>query len=141
SGHPGKTDRQLTVGEMADMRDRFLPYVLSIFKRREVLLHSFGERTFENARRVRDDYFGITNNRKRYDGYLGGLLDPQTWHDLEAREQKLRDAITADPKLRSTIAAYDRIRKAQAEIAKNAPMYDYFEMERPSFGIYRQPRA
>ncbi len=141
SGHPGKTDRQLTVAEMADMRDRFLPYVLSIFKRREVLLHSFGERTFENARRVRDDYFGITNNRKRYDGYLAGLLDPQTWHDLEAREQKLRDAITADPKLKSTITAYDRIRKAQAEIAKNAPMYDYFEMERPSFGIYRQPRA
>jgi len=141
SGHPGKTDRQLTVAEMGDMRGRFLPYVLSAFKRREVLLHSFGERTFENARRVRDDYFGITNNRKRYDGYLAGLLDPQTWHDLERREQELRDATTANPKLRSTIAAYDRIRKAQAEIAKNAPWYDYFEMERPSFGIYRQPRA
>src|SRR5206468_7909008 len=56
SGHPGKTDRQLTVDELADMRDRELPRILTMFKRREVLLHSFGERTFENERRVRDDF-------------------------------------------------------------------------------------
>ena len=141
SGHPGKTDRLLTTDELADMRDRFLPYVLGMFKRREVLLHSFGDRTFENARRVRDDYFGITNNRKRYDGYLAGLLDPQIWQSLQAREQKLRDAISRDPKFASTSSAFDQIRKAQAEIAKNAAVYDYLEMERPKFGVYRQPRA
>jgi hypothetical protein len=141
SGHPAKTDRQLTVDELADMRDRELPRFLSFFKRREVLLHSFGERSFENARRVREDFFGVQNNRKRYDGYLAGLLDPQVWQALQAREQKLRDAISADAKLRSTTAAYDRIRKAQEEIAKNALVYSYFEQERPKFGIYRQPRA
>ena len=141
SGHPGKTDRQLTVDELADMRDRLLPYVLGMFKQREVLLHSFGERTFENARRVRDDFFGIQNNRKRYDGYLAGLLDPQVWQALQAREQKLRDAISRDPKLTSTTSAYDRIKNAQAEIVKNARVYNYFEQERPRFGLYRQPRA
>src|SRR5437762_5076609 len=77
SGHPGKTDRQFTVDELADMRDRELPRFLSFFTRREVLLHSFGQRSFENSRRVREDYFGVTNNRKRYDGYLAGLLDPE----------------------------------------------------------------
>jgi hypothetical protein len=141
SGHPGKTDRQLTVDELADMRDRELPRILTMFKRREVLLHSFGERTFENERRVRDDFLGVQNNRKRYDGYLAGLLDPQIWQALQAREQKLRDAISRDPKPTSTIAAYDRVKKAQAEIVKNARLYNYFEMERPRFGIYRQPRA
>jgi len=141
SGHPGKTDRQLTVDEMAGMRDRELPRILTMFKRREVLLHSFGERTFENERRVRDDFFGVQNNRKRYDGYLAGLLDPQIWQALEAREQKLRDAISGDPKLTSTTAAYDRIKNAQVEIAKNARVYNYFEMERRKFGVYRQPRA
>jgi len=141
SGHPAKTDRQLTVDELADMRDRELPRFLSFFKRREVLLHSFGQRSFENSRRVREDYFGVTNNRKRYDGYLAGLLDPEVWKALQAREQKLRDAISAHPKLRSTVSAYDRINKAQQEIAKNALIYSYFEQERPKFGIYRQPRA
>ncbi len=141
SGHPGKTDRQLTVDELADMRDRELPRVLGMFKRREVLLHSFGERTFENARRVRDDFYGVQNNRKRYDGYLAGLLDPQVWQALQARDQKLRDAISHDPKLTSAEAAFDKIKNAQAEIVKNARVYNYFEQERPKFGLYRQPRA
>ncbi|HXP34792.1 MAG TPA: S46 family peptidase [Chthoniobacterales bacterium] len=141
SGHPAKTDRQLTIDELADMRDRELPRFLSFFKRREVLLHSFGERSFENSRRVREDYYGITNNRKRYDGYVAGLLDPEVWKALQTREQKLRDAISADPKLKSTTGAYDRIKKAQEEIAKNALVYSYFEQERPKFGLYRQPRA
>src|SRR5207237_8003411 len=123
SGHPAKTDRQLTLDELADMRDRELPRFLSLFQRREILLHSFGERSFENSRRVRDDYYGVTNNRKRYDGYLAGVLDPEVWKALQAREQKLRDTISADPKLRSIVLAYDRINHAQQEIANNAPNY------------------
>jgi nicotinamide mononucleotide adenylyltransferase len=141
SGHPGKTDRQLTVDELADMRDRELPRILEMFKRREVLLHSFGERAFENERRVRDDYYGVQNNRKRYDGYLAGLLDPQIWHALQTREQKLRDAISGDPKRTSATGAFELIKKAQAEIVRNAPVYDYLEMERRKFDVYQQPRA
>ena len=141
SGDPAKTDREFTLDELADMRDRELPRFLSIFKRREVLLHAFGERSFENARRVRDDYFGVQNNRKRYNGSLGGLLDPQIWKAVRERDQKLRDAISRDPKLKSILAAWERIKKAQEQIAKNEPIYSYFEMERPKFGIYRQPRA
>src|SRR5437773_1636192 len=108
SGSPGKTDRQLTLDELADTRDRYLPYVLRMFNRREVLEIAYSGRSFENARKARDDLFGDQNNRKRYDGYLAGLLDPQIWSALKAREQKLRDAIEHDSKLTPAIAAYDR---------------------------------
>src|SRR6266478_2483644 len=141
SGHPGKTDRQLTLDELADTRDRELPYALRMFNRREVLELAYSARSFENARKARDDLFGDQNNRKRYDGYLAGLLDPQIWSALKAREQELRDAIARDPKLKSTTAAYDRIKHAQAEIAKNAPVYNYLEQERPVPIGYRGPRA
>jgi hypothetical protein len=141
SGSPGKTDRQLTLDELTDTRDRYLPYVLRMFNRREVLELSYSARSFENARKARDDLFGDQNNRKRYDGYLAGLLDPQIWSALKAREQKLRDAIARDSKLKSTISAYDRIKRAQAEIAKNAPVYNYLEQERPITIGYRGPRA
>ena len=141
SGSPGKTDRQLTLDELADMRDRFLPYLLRMFNRREVLEMAYGARSFENARRARDDLFGDQNNRKRYNGYLAGLLDPQIWSSLEARERKLRDAIARDPKLRSTSSAYDRIKSAQAEVARIAPRYNYLEIERPRTTTYRPPRA
>ena len=102
SGSPGRTDRQLTVDEMADRRDREVPNWLRMFNRREVMLVAWGQRSFENARRCRDDLFGDQNNRKRYDGYVAALLDPEIWSAIEAREKKLRDAIGRDPKLRST---------------------------------------
>ena len=141
SGSPGRTDRQLTVDELADTRDRDVPNLLSMFNRREVLLNAWSQRSFENARRAREDFYGDQNNRKRYDGYIAALLDPEIWRAIEARERKLRDAMSSDVKLRSTIAAYDRIKKAQAELVKIAPRYDYLEQERRSTVGYRGPRA
>jgi Peptidase S46 len=141
SGSPGKTDRLLTLDELADTRDRWLPCLLRMFNRREVLELAYSARSFENARKARDDLFGDQNNRKRYDGYLAGLLDPQIWSQLRAREQKLRDAIGRNPKFKSAITAYDRIKRAQAEIAKNAPLYNYLEQERQGIVGYRPPRA
>src|SRR5947207_13686335 len=102
SGNPGRTDRQLTVDELADRRDREVPEWLRMFNRREVLLNSWGERSFENARRAREDLFGDANNRKRYDGYVAALFDTEIWTAIQAREKKLRDPIARDPKLRST---------------------------------------
>ena len=141
SGSPGRTDRRLTVDELADRRDREVPTWLQMFNRREVLLLAWGQRSFENARRARQDLFGDQNNRKRYDGYVAALFDPEIWSAIEAREKKLRDAVARDPKLKSTIAAYDRIKKAQAELVKLAPRYDYLEEERPITVGYRGPRA
>jgi len=141
SGNPGKTDRQLTLDELVDMRDRYLPYVLGMFNRREVLELAYSARSFENARKAREDLFGHQNSRKASNGVLAGLLDPKIWSTLKTREQKLRDAIGRDPKLKSTIAAYDRIKRAQDEIVKNAPRYNYLEQERPIIVGYRSPRA
>src|SRR6266576_5607394 len=86
SGSPGKTDRQLTLDELADIRDHEAPYLLNMFNRREVFFSAWAGRTFENARRARENLFGIQNNRKRYDGYLAALLDPDIDRSLKARE-------------------------------------------------------
>src|SRR3984893_7868151 len=118
SGNPGGTDRQLTVDEIKDVRDREVPNWLTLFNRREVLLNAWAQRSFENARRCRDDIFYDEQNRKRYDGYVAALFDPEIWSAIEAREKKLRDAITRDARLKSTVAAYDRIKKAQIEVAR-----------------------
>ncbi len=142
SGHPGKTDRQLTVDELASMRDDEAPFQLNMLKRREVFFTAFAGRTFENARRVRRDLFGIQNSRKFFDGYLAALLDPEIDRSLKAREQKLRDAMTKDSKWKGTLAAYDRIKKAQEETAKILPVYNYYETSRGrAQASYRAPRG
>src|SRR6202040_3665527 len=45
SGHPGRTDRQLTIDELADRRDREVPTWLQMFNRREVMLLAWGQRS------------------------------------------------------------------------------------------------
>jgi len=141
SGSPGRTDRQLTVDELAYRRDIEVPNWLTMFNRREVLSTSWGQRSLENARRARDDLFGDQNNRKRYDGYVAALFDPEIWKSIDAREKKLRDAISVEAKLKSAIAAYDRIKKAQADEEKAAARFDYLEQERTITVGYRGPRA
>ncbi len=142
SGHPGRTDRQLSTSELAEARDVEVPYLLSMYNRREVMLDAFAKRSFENARRVQQDIRGIENNRKRYDGYLAALLDPEVWSAIEKRETTLRDAMQGKPEYAAALSAYDRIKQAQAETAKVLPVYNYFETNRGRSGAsYRAPRA
>src|SRR5205807_263343 len=75
SGNPGRTDRQLAVGELADLRDQEVPGLLNLFYRRETCLHAWSARSFENKRRAETSTRSVENNRKRYDGYLAGLID------------------------------------------------------------------
>jgi hypothetical protein len=142
SGHPGRTDRQLSVSELAETRDVDVPYLLNLFYRRETFLHAFGKRSFENARRVQQDVRGVENNRKRYDGYLASLLDPADWGLIEQREKTLRDAMNGNPQFQPTLAAYDRIKQAQEATTKILPIYTYFETFRGKQGAsYRAPRS
>jgi hypothetical protein len=142
SGHPGKTDRQLTTDELAEMRDQEVPYILSALYRRDVFLTAFAARTFENARRVREDLFGAENSRKAFDGIQRALLDPEIWGSIAAREKKLHDAILADAQWQPAVSAYDKIKQAQVETAKVLPVYHYFETARGrATASYRAPRA
>src|ERR1041384_2671519 len=142
SGHPGRTDRQLSVSELAETRDVEVPYLLNMFNRREVLLHAFAKRGFENARRAQHDVRSVENNRKRYDGYPASLLDRADWGSIEQREKTLRDAMNDNPQFQPTLAAYDRIKQAQEATAKVLPIYSYFETSRGKQGTsYRAPRS
>ena len=142
SGHPGKTDRQLTTDELAAMRDGEMPYLLSMLNRREVFLNAFAARSFENARRAREDLFGIQNSRKAFVGIQAALLDPEIWNSIAAREMKLRDGIAGDQKFAAAVTAYDKIKQAQEETAKILPVYHYYETARGrENATYRAPRA
>jgi hypothetical protein len=142
SGHPGRTDRQLAVTEVDDLRDQEVPYLLNMFYRRETFLHAWADRSFENQRRAQEYIRGVENNRKRYDGYLAALLDPEIDRSLKAREQKLRDAMAKDAKWKGNLTAYDRIKKAQEETAKIMPVYSYYETFRgKQNSAYRAPRG
>ena len=135
SGNPGRTDRQLAVSELADLRDHEVPALLNLFYRRETYLHAWGARSFENKRRAETSTRNVENNRKRYDGYFAGLIDPETWRSIEDRQKKLTDAS-------NTVALFDKIKQAQDATGVVMPVYEYFEQfrGRPE-AAYRAPRA
>src|SRR5262245_6317480 len=93
SGHPGRTNRQNTMDELAYLRDLQYPTQLALLNRREVLYSSWAERTEENRRRVKDDLFGVQNSRKARIGGLGGLLDPKLMGRKTDEEKRLREFI------------------------------------------------
>jgi hypothetical protein len=71
-------------------RDTGLPESLDHLRRREVLLRTWSIRSAENARRARDDLFGIENSRKAKLGMLAGLQDPTVMNAKRDAEQRLR---------------------------------------------------
>ena len=109
SGHPGHTNRLLTVAELQSMRDRQLPFTLGILKRKEVLIAAWSQRSEENARRAKGLFFGLQNSRKAYDGRLAGLLDPELFAAKTGAENEFKAKLAGKP---DALAAYDKISAA-----------------------------
>ncbi len=141
SGHPGRTDRLLTVAELEYLRVAAYPYTLERLKRREVLLTSWGQRSEENARRCRDDLFGAQNSRKARDGGHAGLYDPALMKAKADAEAAFRARLRGRPEFADALAAYDTIAGVQKTIGAIALRYRLLEgghaFACDSFGIAR----
>lgn len=127
SGHPGRTDRLLTLAELAYLRDAQFPYTLERLKRLEVLLTAWSARSEENARRAKDDLFGVQNSRKARDGGLAGLLDPALMSAKARAEEAFKAAAAARPEFRGVAGAYAEIAAAQQAIGAVALRYRLLE--------------
>jgi len=142
SGHPGDTDRLLTVPELQFLRDTSFPYMMDMVKRREVLLTAWSARSDENARRAKDELFYRENSRKVYDGMLAGLLNPAFLAAKAAAEEGFKRRLSARPGGGEALAAFERIASAQRAIALDFRRYRMLEVgdgfNCDSFNIARQ---
>jgi hypothetical protein len=114
SGHPGRTDRQLTLAELLTLRDVTLPQSLESLQRTEVVLTAWGGRDAENQRRAARVLDGVLNNRKRTTGQLGALQDPAFFAGLVSREADLKARLQAAGEERA-LRALERIAAGEAE--------------------------
>ncbi|MGH7972105.1 MAG: S46 family peptidase, partial [Limisphaerales bacterium] len=127
SGNPGHTDRLRTVAELEYLRDTAYPHILERLNRLEVLLGAYSARSQENARRARNDLFGVRNSRKARDGALAGLLTPSLFDQLRTAERNLRAAVATNSALSDTQGAWDRVDQAQQAIAKQSLEFNMLE--------------
>jgi hypothetical protein len=127
SGHPGNTDRLLTIPELEYLRDNAYPYTLERLNRLEVLLNSWGQRTPENARRAMEDLFGVQNSRKARRGGLDGLLDPQFFVKKQQQDQQLQNEAAKRTELKDCADAWEKIAQAQKIIDEHSLEYRLLE--------------
>lgn len=123
SGHPGRTDRLNTMAALKFNRDTRVPYVLDMLRRLEIMLQQYCQNGEEEARRGKEDLFGVQNSRKAYLGQLAGLQDPGILAKKQASETALRAKLEADPKLKAAYGgAWEKIeqsKKAHADLLVN----------------------
>jgi len=113
SGHPGRTSRLNTFSHLQWFRDNTYPFTLQLLRRREVLLRTYSERSFENARRARDELLGVENSRKAYIGRVEGLNDPTIMKTKADAEASLRAKVNASPELKAQYGdAWETVDKA-----------------------------
>ena len=113
SGHPGNSDRLLTVAQLETQRTAFMPFWLMRYSelRGRMLQYS---KTGEEPRRTTEHYLNLIENsikvrRKQFDA----LLDPVLFEAAGKNEQALRDAVAANPALASSAGAWQDIEAAQ----------------------------
>ena len=129
SGHPGSTERQLTLDALNNTRDYYVPHRLATLYRLETVLIAYSGRNAENARRAREVLFGVQNSRKAYGGRLGGLLDPDLIAKYTANEAALRSRIGA-AYLPEAQGAYKVIADTEKKRITLDPSFTYLEGSR-----------
>ncbi len=113
SGHPGRTNRSVTLAQLEAMRDDGFPHRLEQIFRGETTLRAWSDRDQENARRAKGAIVGTQNGRKAIQSRLDGLLDPGFMADKSRREAELRSVLRENDTWKNADAAFERIARAE----------------------------
>ncbi|HYO66774.1 MAG TPA: S46 family peptidase [Archangium sp.] len=113
SGHPGATQRQLTVAELEFQRDVALPFALLYLAERRGMLREYASTSPERFRTTRARLRSVENGLKALRGRHQALAEPSLLADKRKAEADLRAKVEADPKLKATTAgSWDAIARA-----------------------------
>jgi hypothetical protein len=128
SGHPGSTDRQLTVAELKTLRERILPPSLLRASELRGRYIELGKTSEAAARIVADPLFGLENSIKVQRKQLDALLDDALFAAKREEEADLRQRVSRNRSLAADIGdPWARIEEAQAKEAARWLPYEFLE--------------
>src|SRR4051812_9798155 len=109
SGHPGGTDRELTVSQLRYERDIALPDALMYSAQVRGFLTEYTRRGPEQHRTAEGDLFSVENTYKALKGRREALIDPKLFNQKEQKEQALQKKTKGNKAL---AGAWDEIAKS-----------------------------
>lgn len=137
TGHPGSTERQLTMAQLATQRDLGLINGLLRLAEYRGVLEQYSKTSPEAARNANGDLFGIENGYKAQYGRLQALLDPALIRQKQNEETALRAYVASNPALQSKVGgAWDQIERAQQSYRNLNTPYSMLESGRAFSGHY-----
>jgi hypothetical protein len=143
AGHPGSTDRLLTVAQLKTQRDVLMPFWLLRFSELRGRIIQYSKTSAEAARTAKDYLDTIENAHKVRRMQLAALLDDRMMEQHAAMEQKLRHAVDADAAAKGAAGtAWDDIAKAEQRYREILIPYTWLEggaaFNSELFGFARQ---
>ncbi len=136
AGHPGSTQRLLTVDHLRFLRDVQLPNSLASLWRSEVKLQIFSSRSDEHERVARDDAYGVANARKALGEQLENLQDPSVFARKLQEEQALINQIRESPEHpREWLEAWPAIARAKQVHRELLPLNTALTMQSKLYNI------
>lgn len=130
-GHPGSTQRLLTVAQLEAARDHALVSRLLYLSELRGLLNHYASGGEEQVRHSQADLMGVENSIKVMRGMHRALADPAVFELKRAQEQALKDHIAADPQRQARYAdAWDEIARAEAAYLDLAAEHGMIELGR-----------
>ena len=127
AGHPGASQRLVTMDEIDYQRDFKLPLVVAELDRSEHALTGFSKTSLEHGREAGEALASIANGRKAYHGFLNGLREPGLL-DAKAREETdFRALLAQHPEEKAALDAYALVREAIQSDRDNYQAYQNYE--------------
>lgn len=127
AGHPGTTQRLLTVAQLKTQRDVVLPFWLLRFSELRGRLIQFSKTSDEAARRAKDYLDTIENAHKVRRMQLAALLDDRMMDRRIEEERRLRAAVAKDPSLKTAAGAWEAIARAEERYREILIPYTWLE--------------
>jgi hypothetical protein len=128
AGHPGTTNRLLTVEQLKFQRDTQFPEYLVRNSELRGRLIQWGKSGPEPERIIQRQLQTIENSLKVYRGLNRALLDDRLMADKAAREGGLREFVLSKPELTQSVgSAWDEIANSQERLRQIYGRYLYLE--------------
>ena len=126
TGSPGSTGRMLTYDTLEYRRDAYYPVVVDYVRNRIRITEEHMARHPEKEKELRTGLLGDQNTRKAFEGYYGGLQDPELMARKKKAEARFRAKVAADPELQAKYGdAWDRMAKIAEERTELLPRLWY----------------
>ncbi len=127
TGHPGRTDRQLTFSQLESQVRLVNPLITRLLESREKSILEYMANGPAQAREAETDLFSIQNGLKVYRGFNRAFADGQLLNTKRGQELEAQKKAQADPSLESDLGVWNEIEETQTVYRELAVPFSLFE--------------